>query len=274
MGHRRKHKHAGGHHGGSWKVAYADFVTAMMAFFLLLWLLNMTSDEQKAKLSHHFKYFSIFDKGKGAAVGVSKEDSASDFSVLGSDDNALKKDKPISSAYEQSETDRVKQEVQQRLSSTIEVKLADVKAQILVDAIPEGIRIQMVDNEGYLLFPVGESSMTPKAKEILRVVTDAIRDVPANVVIEGHTDARPYPSEEFTNWELSADRANAARREMVQDGLKIESLMRVTGNADRNPLIPENPLDPRNRRISILLYIADKQAVAPIIKAIPSLMPQ
>lgn len=271
MGRRKKHDH-GGHHGGSWKVAYADFVTAMMAFFLLMWLLSMTSEQQKVGLSDYFKYFNLFDKGGASSIGLEPMKPFDQFTVV---EGSMKtEDRPTTGdADPDAAAGIAKERIQELLAKSIEANLEDVREQILVDAIPEGVRIQLVDTDGYLLFPVGSSYLSAKTRDILRVITGVIRNVPAQVVIEGHTDSRPYPSQEFTNWELSADRANAARRIMVQDGLRAENLLRVTGNADRNPLIPDDLMDARNRRISILLFLREKRATSPFPDPIPYLIP-
>ncbi len=247
-------------HGGSWKVAYADFVTAMMAFFLLMWLINMTSPDQKAQVSYYFKNFSLFDKGgtavlqnpEGTPADVSafKELSAKDNAGSAGDNNSGQQDNASAEKLQKISTEELKEQ----LVADVALKLDDVKDQVLIEVFEGGVRIQLVDKESSLMFPLGSDEPTPKARAILKVITDTIKANDARIAVEGHTDARPYPSKLYTNWELSTDRASAARRELERNGLDTNRIMRVTGYADTQPLIKESPLDPRNRRISLLLF--------------------
>ncbi|MGC2061827.1 MAG: flagellar motor protein MotB [Thermodesulfovibrionales bacterium] len=236
-----------GHHGGSWKVAYADFVTAMMAFFLLMWLLNMTSAEKRIKLSMYFKTFSLFEKG-GTSMMLDKPggtvgDSGGQFGKLDADKSAKGStdDAPLPEA------------IKERISAEVKAKLSDVQDQIMVDLFEGGVRIQLVDKEGQSLFPVGASEMSPKAKKILGVIAENIKSLNNKIAIEGHTDALNYSTTRYTNWELSTERASAARKELEKNGLDPDRLMMVAGYASTAPLIKDNPNDPRNRRISIIL---------------------
>jgi chemotaxis protein MotB len=231
----------GGHHGGAWKVAYADFVTAMMAFFLLMWLLNMTSEEKRARLSTYFKYFSIYDQG-----GTSFMDRTSEiFSESGeSSQKALQ-------AMRESNI----QNIEEELKKGIMGKLEDSKDQVVVDTVEGGVRVQMTDKEGSLMFETGSIKLTPKAKGILRVIGENINKLSNKVSVEGHTDALPYAKSDYSNWELSTGRASTARRELEFIGLDAKRIDRVSGYADKDPLIKDNPQDPRNRRISIILKV-------------------
>ncbi|MFH1077487.1 MAG: flagellar motor protein MotB [Pseudomonadota bacterium] len=256
---RRKKAQPEGGHGGSWKVAYADFVTAMMAFFLLMWLLNMSSAEKRARLSYYFKNFSIFEKSGDSALGTGDSGKKGIYSMLETDitetDVSQKEQKGETSAQEEITKKIKKEDLQQDLKNLIDHNLGDVKNQVLVDVFEGGVRVQLTDTEGELMFPVGSTSLTSKAKEILKVITGQnIKNFSGKIAIEGHTDARPYPSEDYTNWELSTERASAARRAMGEYGLDPSKIIRVTGFADKDPLIKNDPYDPRNRRISILLY--------------------
>ncbi len=244
-----KKVHGGGHHGGAWKVAYADFVTAMMAFFLLMWLLNMTSDEKRARLSSYFKYFSIYESG-----GTSWMDKSSE--IFG--ESGENKQKVFTAR--QTDTDKnadandykLQQEVN-GLKDDLQEKLGDMKDQVLIDVVDEGIRIQMTDKEGSLMFERGNNKLTPKAKQILKVISEDIKNHPNKIIIEGHTDSLSYAGSQYSNWELSTERASSARKELEATGLDPKRITRVAGYADTDPLIKDNPQDPRNRRISITL---------------------
>jgi chemotaxis protein MotB len=232
----------GGHHGGSWKVAYADFVTAMMAFFLLMWLINSSKPEQKEALAYYFEHFDIFQEnsglppGGGAKIDILNEPAPPPPAEPGKTDAAG--------------MDKIKLE----LAKTVAERLAELKDQVVIDTFEDGVRVQMIYKEGSPLFETGGTDLTPKAKEILRVISESIKELPNLVAIEGHTDAARYSGRGFTNWELSTARASAARLEMEKDGFNPDRIKRVAGYAATEPLITENPLDPRNRRISILIF--------------------
>jgi chemotaxis protein MotB len=237
-------------HGGAWKVAYADFVTAMMAFFLLLWLITMVEPEKRARVSNYFKRFSIFEK-----TGPTFLDSTSRIDLT--DIMNEKSNRP-------SETQRgimrrganvmSGEDFKEKLKQEIEAKLSDVQDQVLLETFEGGVRIQMVDKDGNSMFPLGSSELTPSARKILRVIAENLKDTENPVAIEGHTDAHGYSTNRYTNWELSTERASAARKEMEADGVRQDRLLRVAGFAATEPLIKENPYDPRNRRISVLLF--------------------
>lgn len=233
----------GGHHGGSWKVAYADFVTAMMAFFLLMWLLSMVSPEKRAKISTYFKHFSLFEKGGTSMVmeaggGVTGESSGELKTLPREMGKGFSDDK---------------KELAEKLRQDIEKKLADVKDQILVDVFEGGVRIQLVDKEGNPMFSLGSQDLNPNAKKIISVISETIKDTENKVAVEGHTDATSYSTSKYTNWELSTDRASTARKELENNGLSPDRLTKVAGYAATEPLVKDDPTDPRNRRISIIL---------------------
>ncbi len=245
----------GGHHGGSWKVAYADFVTAMMAFFLLLWLLSMVSDEKRARLSAYFKYFSLYESG-----GTSWMDKSSE--IFG--ESGENTQKVFSSMQEQNIDNPLTVEeangIKESIKKDIAEKLGDVTDQVLVDVVDEGIRIQMIDKEGSLMFERGNPELTPKAKEVLKLISQDIKKYPNKVIIEGHTDSVPYAGSQYSNWELSTERASSARKELEATGLDPKRITRVAGYADTDPLIKDNTQDPRNRRISITLGVPKRDA--------------
>ena len=244
-------KHAGSaHHGGMWKVAYADFVTAMMAFFLLLWLLSMVSDEKRARISAYFKYFSLYESGGTSWM----EKSSEIFGESGENSQKVfvnKQDEAIDNSMSTAELNSI----EESLKKDIAEKLADIKDQVLVDIVDEGIRIQMIDKEGSLMFERGNPKLTPKAKEVLKLISEDIKKYPNKVIIEGHTDSLPYAGSQYSNWELSTERASSARKELETTGLDPKRITRVAGYADTDPLIKDNTQDPRNRRISITLSV-------------------
>jgi chemotaxis protein MotB len=237
----------GGGHGGSWKVAYADFVTAMMAFFLLMWLLAMLEPDKRDRLADFFVEYSLLQVMRGQpGFADSHSPKAKTIKVKsGVVGEPLRY--PINLGRESTP-----REVRARLAAAIEARLADVKDQVLVDLDEKGVRIEIVDKEGRQLFNRGSSEPTETAKRVLKVMAETLGDMENKLTITGHTDAVPFASQSrLTNWELSSFRALAARREMETWGLSGERLALVAGAADSQPLISQDPGDPRNRRISI-----------------------
>lgn len=235
----------GGHHGGSWKVAYADFVTAMMAFFLLLWLLSMTSPESKAALSQYFNTFSLF-KDQPQQSGTSILDKSTGVLNMG---RSVQSD----SARMKVEKKATTEELAKVMRGAIDDKLQAMKNQVLIETTKEGLKIQIVDNEGSEIFRSGSDVPTEKARQIIRLVSENLREKPNRIIIEGHTDSAPFKGAQKTNWELSTSRASAARRELENNGVDPNRIARVVGYADQDLLIKENSKDLRNRRISIIL---------------------
>jgi len=252
----------GGAHGGSWKVAYADFVTAMMAFFLLMWLLNMSSQEQRIRLTMYFKNFSIFEKSgtsfmeKSSEVFMQAGDSKP--SVPQERDNIPSRDTmPANSASGQQ---MKPEEFKENIKKDIETKLGDIKDQVLVDVFEGGVRIQLVDKQGKPMFDLGSSEPTPLAVRIMQVIGDNVKALPNPVSVEGHTDSLAFrASATRGNWELSTDRALSAKKQLETFGLNPGRLTRVAGYADTVPFVKEDPEDPRNRRISIILLFPEKK---------------
>ncbi|MBE0569829.1 MAG: OmpA family protein [Deltaproteobacteria bacterium] len=241
-----KKKVAGGHHGGSWKVAYADFVTGMMAFFLLMWLLSMTAPEKRARVSSYFKHFSIFEKA-GSSAMMDKQ-----VAILSESGGEISVPKEY---YHQGggKTEMTPEQLREKLTGEMRDKLKGLEDQVLVEVFEGGVRIQLVDKAGQPIFPLGGADPTPIGKKMLEAVAGSIKEVPNKIAIEGHTDALSYSSGRYTNWELSTDRASAARKELETYGLNPDSLALVAGYAATLPLIKDNPNDPRNRRISIIM---------------------
>ncbi len=257
----KKKQAGGGHGGGSWKVAYADFVTAMMAFFLLLWLLSMVSDQKRAALSDYFRQYSIFRESGSSAV-TTKDTQQTDPKFINEAGNESLR-APYSNPRGKGETEFKKkakkkptandEEVVKKIRTSIDDKMAGVRDQILLDVIEGGIRIQVIDTEGSMMFPLGSAQPTPKAREILKLVAENINELPGKVVVEGHTDSAPFKGGQITNWELSTARASAARRVLEENGTESSRIARVVGYADQELLLPLDPLDQRNRRISIIV---------------------
>ncbi|MFH1035532.1 MAG: flagellar motor protein MotB [Pseudomonadota bacterium] len=238
-------EHDGGH-GGSWKVAYADFVTAMMAFFLLLWLLAMLEPDKRDRLADFFVEYSLIQVLKGQPGFA--DSYLSQAKTVHTQPGELGQPRRYPIALGQASP----QEVRARLAAAIESRLADIKDQVLVEQETKSVRIEIVDKEGRPLFGRGSSEPTETAKRVLKVMAQTLEGLDNKLTITGHTDAVPFASQSrLTNWELSSFRALAARREMETWGLAPDRLALVSGAADSQPLIEENPGDPRNRRISI-----------------------
>jgi chemotaxis protein MotB len=239
-----KKKKAGhdGHHGGAWKVAYADFVTALMAFFLVMWLVTMVAPEKKAAVAEYMKNYNIF-KESGTSF---MEKSAQVVDLAAKGPKVLPRETPR-------EGEISPEELVKKLKKAVEEKLAAVKNQVLVDITEGGVRVQLVDAEGGMMFSLGSAEPTERAREIIKLVSENIRGSANRIAIEGHTDAAPFKNAQTTNWELSTARASAARRELEKNGIDSSKMARVVGYADQELLIPDNPTDARNRRISIIL---------------------
>jgi chemotaxis protein MotB len=242
---KKKKSGHGEHHGGAWKVAYADFVTALMAFFLVMWLVSMVAPEKRAAVAEYMKNFNLFKES-----GSSFMDKTSQ--VLNQPDKGFRIS-PQDLSKGSGGGGITSEELVKKLKKAIEEKLTSVKNQVLVDIIEGGVRVQIVDAEGEMMFPSGSADLTTKAKEILRIVSDNINSVTNRIAIEGHTDAAPFKNAQTTNWELSTARASAARRELEKNGIDSSKMARVVGYADQELLVPDNPKDSRNRRISIIL---------------------
>ncbi len=243
---KKKKAGHGGHHGGAWKIAYADFVTAMMAFFLMMWLLNMSSPEKRARLALYFKYFSLFEESGISFMGKSSEVFSQAGQGLGRMD-----DSQGEQGGEEVPPDQIKNKMAEAVRSILGEQLGQ---QVLFQLEDGGIRIQIVDVEGRSMFALGKPDLTGTAKKILGVIAEQVKDLPYRFTVEGHTDSYGFEGKNgYTNWELSADRANAARRALVEHGIKPSRFDKVVGYADALPFIRDNPVDPRNRRISIFL---------------------
>ncbi|WP_426162560.1 flagellar motor protein MotB [Pseudoduganella sp. R-34] len=259
-------KGGGGHHGGAWKIAYADFVTAMMAFFLLMWLLGSTTKGDLNGISEYFKTPLKVAMQGGSGSGDSSsviQGGGSDLSrrtgqVKMTDDPAQSKTYNLDAAkkaLEAEERSRL-QALRARIEMTIDTnaELKKFKEQLLLDFTSEGLRIQIVDLQNRPMFNAGKADLQPYAREILEAIAPALNDVPNKIGLSGHTDSTPYFTETgYSNWELSADRANASRRALLHGGLADNKILRVVGLASAAHLDRADPFNPINRRISIIV---------------------
>lgn len=264
---KRIKKSGGGHHGGAWKIAYADFVTAMMAFFLLMWLLGSTT---KGDLNGIAEYFQTPLK-VGLLGGSGSGDSSSVLQGGGKDltkkEGQVKKgsDPPQKKNYDlkaaKAELEKIEAAQLKNLKSQIESvilsdpNLSQFKKQLLLDITTEGLRIQIVDEQNRPMFALAKSELQPYTRDILHVIGIVLNGVPNKIGLSGHTDSTPYINGDrgYSNWELSADRANASRRELIVGGLDEKKVLRVVGLSDAAHLNKADPFDPINRRISIVV---------------------
>ena len=262
-------KGGGGHHGGAWKVAYADFVTAMMAFFLLLWLLNVTTKEQKEGIANFFdpnpKIATSISGANGMLGGlsISKEGAmVTDIQEMApqNETNPSMQNQDISDQDFEAEMKKREEENFKKAEAAIQEamkenpELQELAKNLKMDMTPEGLRIQIVDSEGKPMFPSGSAQMYERTEKLLAKVSEVIRKMPNEISVRGHTDSIPYSKGNgYGNWELSADRANASRRVLVTSGVPEDKINNVLGKADRDHLLPNKPDDAQNRRISIIL---------------------
>jgi chemotaxis protein MotB len=337
----------GGHHGGAWKVAYADFVTAMMAFFLLMWLLNATTEDQRKGLADYFSpnnlmshassgtgqpfgghtafdqgalvsdrgsvqitvgkrpvidrtadgddpVYSDFHRAKtgdGLGAGPMADDQDADDSTSdkplgqkgtrpapgpGGPSDVQREgqpdDRPVTAADVAAEKAREEKAVFEQAAAQIKAAvqgdpaLADLAKQLTIDMTPDGLRIQLLDEVKLPMFPTGSSAPNERVKLLLQKVVPVLMKLKEPLSIAGHTDAAPFPGPDRTNWELSAERANATRRLLVEDGLPDARIKSVIGDADRDPLLPADPLAAANRRIAILV----QREAAPVPASVPA----
>ena len=273
---KRVKKVQGGGHGGAWKIAYADFVTAMMAFFLLLWLLNSVSQESLEGISNYFAPTAVSSSTSGSGqilggktiseegVGTSNSSSSSVTMDLpppraGSGGEAMQEGEVSADSarealeqVEQQQFEEARQEIEQAIKSAAD--LQQLKDSLLIDDTPEGLRIQIVDQDGLAMFPSGGSRMFPHTKRLLQLVSKVVLSLPQQISVSGHTDAVRFTNDRgYSNWELSSDRANAARRELMANGVPYERVSRVVGMAETEPLKKDDPNHSSNRRLSIIL---------------------
>jgi chemotaxis protein MotB len=290
---KRKKIVAGGHHGGAWKVAYADFVTAMMAFFMVMWLISSVNDEQRAALFDYFKNPSMQD-GRSAKPAPGQMGpggaSTSPINMRGGLDAPRTRmteepniGAPVAAIGPSAEKETVQEEEARRIAEEADKRqleslmeelrkaisqsqaLAPFKDQLLLDITPEGLRIQIVDDQNRPMFDLGGTSLKSYTDRILRELAKYLNSVPNRVSLTGHTDTTPYSAQAgsgYTNWELSADRANAARRALEAGGMASDKVSRVVGLSSSVLFDKTNPRNPINRRISIIVMTKRAEAAA------------
>jgi chemotaxis protein MotB len=279
---RIKRSSGGGHHGGAWKVAYADFVTAMMAFFLLMWLINTTSPEQRRGIAEFFAPASVSRVSSGAGgllectsfaeegvrhghsapVAPSSEpqytsnaaaENNSESNVANGGEQAPTDDSltRARTLREAAEFSRAEIAIRQAMADMPDV--AELSRNVIVEQTPEGLRIQIVDQEGRSMFSPGQAAPNDRARRLLVAISGAIAQLPNRITISGHTDGTPPGGRFASNFELSAARANEARRILAAQGIPNERIYQVAGRADSEPLFNDDPTQPGNRRIAITL---------------------
>jgi chemotaxis protein MotB len=269
---KRVNKSGGGSHGGAWKIAYADFVTAMMAFFLLMWLMGSTTKGDLQGIAEYFKTPLKVALGGGSGSGDSSsvvQGGGRDLTrqtgqVKNGDEPDIRKTYNLQAAHlrdAEADLERIERArlrgLKEKIEAAIDVRpaLRQFKNQLLIDITTEGLRIQIVDEQNRPMFALSKAELEPYTREILLEIGKVLNDVPNKISLSGHTDATPYASGEkgYSNWELSADRANASRRVLIAGGMDESKLLRVVGLASAVPLDAKNPFNPINRRISIIV---------------------
>ena len=273
------------HHGGAWKIAYADFVTAMMAFFLLLWLLGSVTQEQLEGISNYFDPTDVTEaqfSGSGGLLGgkiVTEEGAATDSITM--DLPPPKAGAGAAAALISEDEDEQFEEAKQKIENAFQSapQLKKFAESLIIENTPEGLKIQLIDQDGLALFPSGSDKMYLHTRRLIEVASKVIMNMPQQISISGHTDAVPFlASGGYSNWELSSDRANSARRELLHFKVPTQRYSRVVGKAATEPLLPDDPKNSRNRRLSIILLrgtdanitanIRKKEEVLPGLNAI------
>ncbi|CAH0349799.1 MAG: flagellar motor protein MotB [Pseudomonadota bacterium] len=256
-----------GHHGGAWKVAYADFVTAMMAFFLLMWLLGATTEKQRKALADYFTPTMVTMKaGSAGATGLLGGDSITgkeNYPTTGGQGNMAitiprdasgTKDEggKMKRAADRQKFEKIKQQIEQRMAAN--KLMAKMRKNIRFTETHEGLRIDLIDEADFAMFAMATDRLLPQARSLIGEVSKVLQDMPNDVIVRGHTDGLPYATgRTMNNWLLSSARAEATRKALADSGLSNERFAKIEGVADREPFIEGNIYDPRNRRMSIVL---------------------
>jgi chemotaxis protein MotB len=241
-----------GHHGGAWKVAYADFVTAMMAFFLVMWILGMDQGV-KDMVEGYFSNPVGFKRAySGGANLMSQGSSPANLN--------LRRAELMTREYQRRKFEEAAEDIEGNLERAGVMKGKGASVEVVVT--DQGLRIELMETgEGEVFFDKASASLKPAIRSVLDLIAPELQALPNAVVVEGHTDGLPFGSTAYSNWELSVDRANSARRVLVESGLDMERIVEVRGYADRQPKNAEDTLDPRNRRISVLLPYREEPVV-------------
>jgi chemotaxis protein MotB len=285
----------GGHgaHGGAWKIAYADFVTAMMAFFLLMWLLGSTTEGDRKGIADYFQSplkVALLNSGQGSGDssslvrGGGTDLSRTSGQVKQGDIEAKRSTINLQALKEEAQrAERARlQALQSKMRDTLAAnpRLQALQSQIKLDLTADGLRIQIVDEQNRPMFDSGSAMLRPHMRELLHEIAQILGDVPNRLTLEGHTDAAPFSGGAlgYSNWELSSDRANASRRELIVGGLAEARVLRVQGLASSSPYDRENPLSPANRRISIIVMNRDAEdrmlrSESPTVTSVPDIAP-
>ncbi|CAM4302580.1 flagellar motor protein MotB [Kerstersia similis] len=258
---KSRKRHGKAHHGGSWKIAYADFMTAMMALFLVLWLLGILPEKSRAGLAEYFRMPLRTAVDQGSVLPAQPASPIRGGGRQINDTQAGLQQAPaaaIALVSESEKRDQRRLEVfRHRLNDMIEQnrRLREFKPQLRIDMTAEGLRLQIVDSENRPMFASGSAEVLPHMREILRELAPVFNELPNRISLSGHTDARPFSAGErgYSNWELSTERANASRRELVAGGMQEDKIMRVLGMSASMPLLREDPNADMNRRISLVL---------------------
>lgn len=255
----KKHKHA--HHGGSWKIAYADFMTAMMAFFLVMWLLATSTPSQRHQIAEYFRM--------PLRVAISNGDRASlsDSPIPGGGDDVIKVEGEVLrkriNKIDQQRNFQALERAREKLETLIQTdpRLNNFKSNLMLSLTEDGLLIQITDTQSRPMFNIGSYVPAPYMRDILQALVPVINELPNRISLTGHTDSLPYTGGGvgYSNWELSADRANASRRTMAAAGLRRDKFLRIIGAADMMSLAGTQPDDPSNRRISILVLSKEKE---------------
>lgn len=240
----KKVKAHGGHHGGAWKVAYADFVTAMMALFLVLWLVSQADVKLKQAIANYFRTPGVFDTLRGG--------------VLSGQSKVSKQPEDLTFQEEEQTMFSIAEALRKQFESRKDID--EIKDRVKIEVTEEGLRIQLLDKADKISFNSGRAELNEEAKGILSEIAQAICDMPNPILIGGHTDRHVLDNPDYTNWELSTDRANAARRTLEAQCVKPEQIRKIVGYADTEPLVPEDPYSPANRRISITVLRTNNDA--------------
>lgn len=256
---KKKKGHGGhGHHGGAWKVAFADFVTAMMALFMVLWLVAQ-SPQTKSAVGAYFRDPLGVESGGNTEINTGPNTGGAGFFGGGNTAVAVDTTFAAGNGAEQRPTKELPElsNAKSRLTQALLALHMDSWARhVELTAVEEGLRIEIQDSDELRLFTPGGTKIDPAARPVLALIAKEVGVLPNHLVIEGHTDATPAPGK-TGNWELSADRANSARRFLIDHGVRNEQILEVRGYADRRPRLWHRPLDPRNRRISILVLVRE-----------------